>query len=88
MPLFDTFAQYSPSTTLPSATHQSLTEIHETWRICRPFEIRIYVFHRFLICPLLQGYIPFKFSLEENLLSLLLLDRLKDFHENYYVNLY
>ena len=46
------------------------------------------MFHRFLIWPLIAGLCPFEVLERKSLLSLLLLDCLKDFLEIKYVNLY
>ena len=39
------------------------------------------MFHRVLIWPLIAGFCPFEVFIRKSLLSLLLLDRLKDFLE-------
>ena len=46
------------------------------------------MFHRFLIWPLIAGLHPFEVLIRKSSLSLLLLDRLKDFLEIKYVNVY
>ena len=46
------------------------------------------MFHLFFIWPLIAGLHPFEVLIRKSLLSLLLLDRLKEFPEMKYVNSY
>ena len=72
---------------LPSAIHQ----ISKSMKLNEYVDLRkikIHVFHRFLIWPLTAGLCPLEVLIRKSSLSLLLLDRLKDFLEIKYVNLY